>query len=102
VDFLFWRNAELVRVLYKNKKHRNLRLREFCICNPGRLGQTSDLFIEALAEVEGKSTPARSQSKMEILTLLSGFFYEIKLGREVYAEVGAKAPNFGKLQPGHF
>jgi hypothetical protein len=39
---------------------------------------------------------------MEILTAMSGFFYEIKLGREVYAVVGAKAPNFGKLQPGHF
>ena len=42
VDFLFCRNAELVRVFYKNIKHRNLRLREFCICNSGRLGQTNE------------------------------------------------------------
>jgi len=38
---------------------------------------------------------------MEILTATSGFFYEIKLGREVYAVFGAKAPYYGKPQPGH-
>jgi len=48
------------------------------------------LSIEAMAEVEATSTPARSQSEMEILKATSGFFYELELEREVYADFGAK------------